>query len=1384
MLAVMAGLASPASAEPVDLGKPFQADNDTICLFHLDDVADGVVKDSVAGGKPGKVAKPTTAEGKFAGALSCDGDKGHADVAGLDKMEGLRTLTVECWVKFRSQAVGDVVCRGGQYMIRVSTSVTASFWIDGAWRNVTGDRAVPVDRWTHLAITWDQGTMKAGIYLDGRLDVRRTPEGVTDGVLGGGLNTLRLGGHTWQSPAPNLNGLLDEVRVSLVVREYRPLPGSEKDESAATPGPGRTARAGVSEASAQAETTVSTFVFPWGNNAHPTDTPKSHVQEITKGTQTYRVPQGGTMDGRNCRTPMGVGMNSEGAFFRPWESNRSARMENVGDTDVVNPWLSNGRNTFRNVAEIVQSAITPEMTEAGKAFAIWFQQIRHRHHSGGDNNELGDPVKVFNVYGFNTCGNDSICLGTLWKQAGLRTAPARALGHCISQVFYDGAWHLLDGDLHSVYLLRDNETVANDAQLARDHDLVKRTHSNGILLVDTQWDGQGTAALYFTECEITGQRSGKADTRMNMVLRPGEAIVWRWGQLKPLKHHTALYTMPTYTGAIFNGLWEYRPDLSKPLWRQGATSVENIRWGGSELTAEEGKTGSIVWTMSSPYVFVGGRIEAEGSGARFFICQDGKRWQAVSGPSLDRFFSIVGPPYYKYQVKCELGAGASLNKVAIINDLQMAPMALPEMVVGENSFTYSDETPGTRAVRITHQWVERSATRSPAAPEAVYPADGGESDGTDIVFKWTVPTDPDRDSISDYQFELSRRADVRFPLSMSFYKLSSRTLDASRTWTEHGFKFSEVKPQYTLSEPGLLTPDTKYYWHVRAMDTNGLWGPWSKTFSFTARGAAYPLDVKVVWDEAKGVGTLSWKANPVGRRPTKYRVYGSDEKGFTVMDKPRQLDLGISAKNEMAAWNPWAPPNFIAETSDTQLAVIGPDINPAGNKTYYRVVAVDERDKRSGPSDYAVGPRPVIYTKPQVTAKVGQEYKYKVSANRSLGDLSARMQGGNQVAGYFDIEKPKFTLAQGPAWLKIDEATGILSGTPEAAGKVEVAVTVTIDRQLRKLDEKALVWGREEVLSTATERVGAATQKFVIDVQPRDVDAEPRKAGKKVKIFMHWDMEGASGLFRRDQAWYWEEGIRPQAAEEGRALLLEDVNSAVRAALDAGVDELIVCDTHHGGGNLRRDRLIPDPRVTYLERSVGLQDGKRRWMPGLDGSIDGLMLMAHHAKAGTEGAFLPHTQNLDWTDFRINGQSLGEIGIETCYAGHWDVPLILVQGDEAACREAEKRFPGVITAAVKRAEDRDTSSGLDAEAARRLTARRVAEAIQKLRASGFAPFKPTLPMTVVIRFTTSDAATAAAAKRGVRRIDELTVEAQVPRQCDVIQWISGHGLDMPEASRR
>jgi len=279
-----------------------------------------------------------------------------------------------------------------------------------------------------------------------------------------------------------------------------------------------------------------------------------------------------------------------------------------------------------------------------------------------------------------------------------------------------------------------------------------------------------------------------------------------------------------------------------------------------------------------------------------------------------------------------------------------------------------------------------------------------------------------------------------------------------------------------------------------------------------------------------------------------------------------------------------------------------------------------------------------------------------------------------------------------------------------------------------------------------------------------------------LKLFMHWDMEGVSGLFTREHVWFWEPDTREQIAEEGRQLLVADINSALAAALDAGADEVIVCDTHHGGGNIRLPEMLSDPRVTYLEKSRGIQNGKLRWMPGLDETVDGLLLPGHHAKAGTPGAFLPHTWSLDWEDFRINGQSVGEMGIEACFAGHWNIPVIFAQGDEAGCREAEGMFPGIVTACVKRFVNPDTCEGPDAASARRLTAEKVAEAIRRLRAGGCRPFQPTLPMTVAIRMVTPEKAEAAAQKPGVQRIDDRTVASRVDRHCDIVKWIVDTGI--------
>jgi hypothetical protein len=786
---------------------------------------------------------------------------------------------------------------------------------------------------------------------------------------------------------------------------------------------------------------------PWGANKQSTDTPKQHKEEVTAAKQAYTITQGGTMDGRNCRSPLGVGMSREGAVEQTWESNRSVRMENVGDTDVVNPWLSNGLNNLRTPEEIIASAVTPGMTDAEKAMALWFQRIQHRYHFGGgiDGSEEGDLIKVFHIYGYNTCGSDSMMMAGLWKQAGLKAAPARGVGHCISQVYYDGRWHLYDGDLKALFLNRDNETVAGEQDIVRDHDLIKRTHSQGILMPDSRRSEEGIAAIYGFEGEVKGQRDCYRDGSLKMTLRPGEALVWRWGHLNPPKYHGGNQGQ-LYPDTICNGLWEYRPDFSKETWRKGAV-VEGVKSSLAGLTS-----GTITWTLKSPYVFVGGRLVSEGQGAAFSLSWDGKTWENVS--DFDKMFAFNpngSKARYGYQLRCQLSGSATLKSLAIINDLQMAPMTLPEMGIGKNAFTYTDESV-SRKVRMTHEWVERSASKPPlASAGAVYPPDQGEASGTEIAFKWASASDPNGDKITDYQFELSNRADLKWPLSMTFYKLISKTADAG-------------KAQYALSEPGLLTGDRKYYWHVRAKNAKGVWGPWSATWSFTPKAPNYPVDV------ALESGVLRWKPHRTGSKPALYRVYGSDEKGFSTSDQPYTVSVGISKELK----NPF-PANFIAETKSTELPVSG--------RTYYRVVAVDNAGHRSGPSDYVTAPRPAIYSTAIVTAKVGAPYEYSVKANRSLGDLKLRQVNGKDTANFWDIEKLQFTLAKGQDWLTLDPATGRLAGTPPRAGAFEVEVSVTLDREVRMLDGDTLAWGNEKVVSNAVERVGETTQRFTITVE-------------------------------------------------------------------------------------------------------------------------------------------------------------------------------------------------------------------------------------------------------------------------------------------------------------
>ena len=194
-------------------------------------------------------------------------------------------------------------------------------------------------------------------------------------------------------------------------------------------------------------------------------------------------------------------------------------------------------------------------------------------------------------------------------------------------------------------------------------------------------------------------------------------------------------------------------------------------------------------------------------------------------------------------------------------------------------------------------------------------------------------------------------------------------------------------------------------------------------------------------------------------------------------------------------------------------------------------------------------------------------------------------------------------------------------------------------------------------------------------------------------------------------------------------LLMGDTNAAVDGAFSAGATEVVVIDGHGGGRNFVKEEL--DPRAIQMP-AAEFTPGKFAFR-----QYDALMCVGCHAMAGTEQAFLDHTQSsLAWFDYQVGGVSYGEIGQQAIWAGSIGVPLVMVSGDEKACEEAKALIPNVTVAPVKTAKCRNTASCYPLDEARKRIFDAAAEGVR--RCKEIEPITVSLPTTVRITFTRND----------------------------------------------
>ncbi|MEP6571889.1 MAG: M55 family metallopeptidase [Gemmatimonadota bacterium] len=264
-----------------------------------------------------------------------------------------------------------------------------------------------------------------------------------------------------------------------------------------------------------------------------------------------------------------------------------------------------------------------------------------------------------------------------------------------------------------------------------------------------------------------------------------------------------------------------------------------------------------------------------------------------------------------------------------------------------------------------------------------------------------------------------------------------------------------------------------------------------------------------------------------------------------------------------------------------------------------------------------------------------------------------------------------------------------------------------------------------------------------------------------MRVFISVDMEGVAGVVHDSQT----NPIEPRFAGEYnrfRRLMTLEANAAIEGAMAGGATQILVNDSHWEMRNLLAEELHPAAELISGGPKI------HSMMEGVAGGADAAFFIGYHAKAGTQSAIIDHTYTDCIQDVRLNGRSVGELGINAALAGCFNVPVVLVSGDSALAAEAGSLLgPNVSTVVVKEAVSRHAARSVAPSVACDRIREAAAVALQR------RPYPDPLlldsPITIEVDFSFTAEADGAEGTPGVVRVAGRTVAFQDPDYREVFK---------------
>jgi RHS repeat-associated protein len=172
------------------------------------------------------VGATRTTSGRFGGALNFSSASTYVEVN--DPFPLGNALTVEAWVKPTTAATGYVAGKGTAYQVGTKAQLGVNpFASVGAKTSTTVTPQLPLNTWSHLAMTWDQATATMKVYANGVLAQTITSASTPATTTG----LLRIGA----MGTGFFDGIIDEVKIYRTVRTQAEI-ATDKDVPIAPPG--------------------------------------------------------------------------------------------------------------------------------------------------------------------------------------------------------------------------------------------------------------------------------------------------------------------------------------------------------------------------------------------------------------------------------------------------------------------------------------------------------------------------------------------------------------------------------------------------------------------------------------------------------------------------------------------------------------------------------------------------------------------------------------------------------------------------------------------------------------------------------------------------------------------------------------------------------------------------------------------------------------------------------------------------------------------------------------------------------------------------------------------------------------------------------------------